>query len=176
MSHTHRAPAARGVRRVMGALPGLLVMVLAATGARASAFDDTTWNLTGTSTARIGNVSQAAPVNATLSIMSDRTYLLVDNDPSTPDEIGVWFENRGRLLLFTQNILEQILALESALGVATGDTVRLSILKGSGKASLNSSTGLLTLQSSFQMSAFLMNANLTLGLSLRSTLTGTLAP
>jgi len=176
MSHTPRARAARRARLPIGVFPSLLLIIVTATGTHASGFEDTTWNLMGSATARIGNVSQTAPVNATLSLMSDRNYAIVDDDPSTPDETGVWFENRGRLLLFTQNILEQILALESALGVATGDTVRLSILKGSGKASLNGSTGMLTLMSSNQMSVFLQNANLTLGLSVRSTLTGALAP
>ena len=143
---------------------------------RAGQFDDTVWNLTGTVQARVGGLSQSGPVSGMLTLNADRTYLLHENGSSGPDEAGAWFEYRGALYFYAQNVLEQIESLETEVSSQAGEPVRIVPLRSTGTAKFNSRTGALTISSSSQMVAVLQNSNLALNLSLKAMLTGMPAP
>jgi len=145
--------------------------------ANAGPLDDTVWNLTGTAKVRIGSVSQTSSFSETLTLNADRTYLLHDESGSSvPDEVGAWFEYRGKVQLFPQNFLDFVEALEPLLSADAGEPVQISIIKTSQTASLDSKTGMLKMQSTIEMGAFLPQSNLALKLSGKSSATGMQAP
>jgi hypothetical protein len=165
-------------------LPSMMEMLLLAgliclagsNDVRAGQFDDTMWNLTGTVQARVGALSQSGPVSGMLTLSADRTYLLHDDSSSGPDEAGAWFEYRGALYLYAQNVLEQIESLETELSSQAGEPVRIVPLRSTGTAKFNSKTGALSIITSAQMVAMLQSSNLTLNISLKAALTGMPAP
>ena len=141
--------------------------------ANAGPLDDTVWNLTGTAKVRIGSVSQTVSFSETLTLNADRTYLLHENGPPAPDEVGAWFEYRGKVQLFPQNLLDFVEALEPLLSADAGEPVQISIIKYSQTASLDSKTGMLKMQSTIEMGAFLPQSNLSLKISGKSSAMGT---
>lgn len=153
-----------------------LACLAAIRDARAGQFDDTVWNLTGTVQARVGALSQSGPVSGMLTLNADRTYLLHENGSSGPDEVGAWFEYRGALYLYGQNVLDQIESLETELSSQAGEPVRIVPLRSTGTAKFNSKTGALSIITSAQMVAMLQSSNLALNLSLKAALTGVPAP
>jgi len=144
--------------------------------ANAGPLDDTVWNLTGTATVRSGSVSQTESISEMLTLNADRTYLLHTNGSPEPDEVGAWFEYRGKVQLFPQNLLDLIEWLEQQLLAEAGEPVRISIIKYSRTASLDSRTGMLQLRVIIQMGAFLPQSNLALLISAKSSSTGMQAP
>ena len=144
--------------------------------ANAGPLDDTVWNLTGTATVRIGSVGQTVPVSGMLTLNADRTYLLHTNGSPEPDEVGAWFEYRGKVQLFPQNLLDFVEWLEQQFLAEAGEPVLISLIKYSQTASLDSKTGMLKMRSTIQMGAFLPQLNLSLAISGRSNVTGTQAP
>jgi len=158
-------------------LVALLCLSLGFAGvASAGQFDDTTWNLGGSVTIRIGTAQfQSPPIQATLTLNADRTYVL-HSMVSGPDEVGAWFEYHGQILLITQNILDQIEAMESALSSQAGEPVRVVPLRSSGRVSLDSKTGMLVVQGKSQVVAILQNSNLTVKILTTVNFKGTQAP
>jgi len=145
--------------------------------ANAGPLNDTVWNLTGTATVRSGSVSQTEPISETLTLNADRTYLLHENGSSGPDEVGAWFEYRGNVQLFPQNLLDFVEWLEQQISAEPPyEPVRISPIKYSQTASLDSKTGMLRLRSSLQIGAFFQSSNLALTLSGKSNATGMQVP
>ena len=161
---------------------GLLVVLVClslefAGVASARQFDDTVWNLGGTATLRIGAMQfTSPPFQATLTLNADRTYSLGNGASPDPGEVGAWFEYRGRILLFSENILDQIEDMESALGAQFGEPVRVVPLRSSGRVGLDNKTGMLILQVNSQYVAILQNSNVEVKIVTTVNLKGTQAP
>jgi hypothetical protein len=143
---------------------------------RASDFDDTAWNLAGTLSIRIVSSTSTVPMSGTLTLNADRTYVLDFAGLLVPDEQGVWYEDRGRLFLFTQNLQAEVLALQAALAIAFGEPVRLELTRATGKGSLDAKSGVLRVQWASQFTGTLVDGNLSGPVSRNLLLTGTPAP
>ena len=159
----------------------VVIVLLSFIGPRVSAaqagpLDDTVWSLTGTATVRVGAISRTVPISQTLTLNSDRTYLLHNEGTSEPDEVGAWFEYRGQLQMFTQNILEGLEAFEEVLSADAGEPVRITPLKSTGRVKFDSRTGQLLVQSRGQIAAMLQTSNRTVIISTSTRLTGVPAP
>ena len=138
-------------------------------------FDDTTWNLVGTGSARIGRLNQTVPISGTLMLNADRTFTITDSgQQSSPPEEGVWFVNRDRIVFFPQNFLEQIVDLENEISSdPQTDPVQVSLLRYSEQATFNSRTGLLSFQERGDFGVFVVNLNQSFPMSVRIVATGT---
>ena len=90
--------------------------------------------------------------------------------------MGAWFEYRGKVRLFPQNLLDLVEWLELALSAEAREPVRISLTKYSQTASLDSKTGMLKMRSTIQMGAFLPQSNVSLKISGKSSATGMQAP
>jgi len=153
----------------------LLVVTLGTGVSRAGAPQASLWDLSGTATAKIGKVSESAPVTGMLGLNADRTYVFqIDGDPLA--DTGVWFTDRGKLLLFTQNLLEQILDLEADLETIVGEPVEITPAKSKGKISISSKTSLMSVKQSTAFNAFFPDSNITLRITLNLRMTGAEVP
>ena len=163
-------------------LPGGLILLLSLwcagrpVASRASDFDDSAWNLAGTLSIRIAASTSTVPLSGTLTLNADRTYVLDFAGLLVPNEQGVWYEDRGRLTLFTQNLQAEVLSLQAALAIAFGTPVRLELLRATGKGSLDAKSGVLRVQWASQFTGTLTGENLSGPVSRNLLLTGTRAP
>lgn len=143
--------------------------------ASASAVTPSMWNLSGITTASALGVKETFPVTGTLMLNADRTYELeIDGDPII--EMGVWFQDRNKILLFAQNILEQILALEADIAGEVGEPVELTPTQSKLKVSINKKTDIMAIGSKARLNAFFPQSNVLLRLSTATKITGTRVP
>lgn len=153
----------------------ILVVTLGTGVSKAGAPQASLWDLSGIATAKVGKVSETVPVSGMLGFNADRTYVFqIDGEPLA--DTGVWFTDRRKLLLFTQNLLEQILALEADLQTIVGEPVEITPTKSKGKISINSKTGLLSVNQSTAFNAFFPNSNVKLRITLNLRMTGAEVP
>jgi hypothetical protein len=111
------------------------------------------WDLAGTATARIGGNAERGPISAILSLNGDRTYVLGSSEGDPLPETGAWFQDGHRLLLYQQNLLEQIVALEEQIARETEEPVELCLTRAVNKASIKNRTGILSLKSDVKFDA-----------------------
>jgi len=149
-----------------------VILMLLGAGTAQATVPATLWDLSGTATVRVGVISQSAPVTGMLALAADRTYVL-QIDGEDPADTGAWFEIRGRFLLYTQNLLEQIVDLESEIAAEAKEPVELTPIKSSGKAGINAKTGQLYLRGNTTFQAYFPNHDLTIRVMLRIDMTGT---
>jgi hypothetical protein len=127
------------------------------------------WSLAGTGTAKFGRASATLPLTGLLTLNDDRTYILAAEGDDVP-ESGVWFRDRNNLLLFQQNLLEQILVLEAGLTSDLGEETELSLLQL--KVRAGAKKGALSLRQDIRFNAFFPRLDLTLPLVSSVNLTG----
>ena len=143
--------------------------------ASASAVNPSMWNLSDITTASALGVKETTPVTGTLMLNADRTYELeIDGNPVI--EMGVWFQDRNKILLFAQNILEQILALEADIAGVVGEPVELTPAQSKGGVSINKKSGIMTISSKARLNAFFPQSNVLLRLSTATKIKGTRVP
>jgi hypothetical protein len=158
----------------------LCVLLMAAPASATTPFDDTTWNLVGTGSVRIGSVNQTVPVSGTLVLNADRTFTLTDSaqQGAVPEE-GVWFVNRNRIVFFPQNFLDQIVELEDEISAELNDgPVEISLLRYFEQASTKNKNGTnaLSFQEKADFDLFVVNMNQSFRMSIRIAATGTQVP
>ncbi|MDP3939371.1 MAG: hypothetical protein Q8R92_14720 [Deltaproteobacteria bacterium] len=137
----------------------------------AGANGGTLYDLSGTATVRVGSVSQSFPVTAMLALNSDRTYLYQEDGANISD-MGAWFELKGKLMLYTSNLLEQIINLEQEIGMEAMEPVQITPLKSKSRVTISPLTGVLSVRTDSSYQVFLMVSNLTVKVSTRSVMTG----
>jgi hypothetical protein len=131
------------------------------------------WSLTGTVTARFGRGSATGEATGLLTLYDDRTYLLAAEGDDVP-ETGVWFQDRNNLILFQQNILEQLLPFEAGLTEELGEETELSLVQL--RESAGFKKGALSLSQNTRFNAYFPGLDLQLPLSISAKLTGSQVP
>jgi hypothetical protein len=144
-------------RAALGAAAAVLFILVGYSRAAAGAVDGTIWMLTGTSTTRVGPYSSSKPFTATLTLNADRIYTLRFTNALFPDNVGVWFENKGRVLLYQQNLLIELQATELALQAAAGEPVELQLLKYGEDASVKKTHEMLKFRATYQFNASVLS-------------------
>jgi hypothetical protein len=157
------------VRRSVGL--GVILAALLWAGP-AHAVGGKVWDLSGVATARIGGIMQSQAVTGSLALNDDRTYVL-HSDMEPVDDTGAWFELKGKIQLYTQNLLEQITELESELATQLGEPAEVTPVKSKSRITVDPVTGVLSLRADTSYQVYLPNSHLTFKVSVRLVLTGT---
>jgi len=135
--------------------------------------------LDGSVATRAGNVSQTFQVTEVLFLSADRTYVLGVRSQGSGDlgalEMGAWYRDRDRLLLYQQNLFQSVVALEADLETGTGFPVEVLLRGVKRTGSIKARSALLSLQGSATFT-FLAAGYPPLGASVTDRSSGPLAP
>ena len=135
--------------------------------------------LDGSITARAGVVSQTYRVPEILFLSADRTYVFGVRSQGPGDqgmpEMGAWYRDRDRLLLYQQNLFESVVALEADLETDAGFPVEVVLRGVKRTGSSKARSALLSLQGSATFT-FLAAGYPPLGASITDRGSGPLAP
>jgi len=125
---------------------------------------DEAWLLSGTLDSRMGGRLDRVAVTGKLLISSARTYAMqIDGEPI--QERGVWFEHKGKLMLYQQNLLEMVQIFERELEAAGGEPTEISVSSIHGEGRWDSRIGGLSLKVDARCSASFLQSDVTEPLS-----------
>lgn len=112
------------------------------------------WNLKGRASTRFGRSQENVDIIAMLLLSEDRKYVLAIEGEGVPER-GAWFEARRKLLLFPQNILERVQDREQMLSDDVGEAVEVSLSRMRSKVSINTRSGVLSINAAKQWKVFM---------------------
>jgi hypothetical protein len=109
------------------------------------------WKLFGSAVARLGHASESGPISAILTLNGDRTYTLGTTEDDPHPDTGVWFQERNRIFLYEQDLLEQVVSLEERLAQEFQEPVEVVVEQIGNTASIKDRTGVLSLRSGLRL-------------------------
>jgi len=133
-------------------------------------------SLAGTVKERFGHAKRSVPVSTILTLSGDRTYVLGSSKGDPHPETGVWFQDGERILLYQQNILEQVLLFEAFLAQELREPVELVLTRIWSTASIKSKRNespVFSLKSDARFDVFFPRRDLTLPYSFSMRVAGT---
>ncbi len=133
-----------------------------------------TYLLTGTAQLRVNSTRATVPVNGSLVLNADRTYILGSDGDEVP-ETGVWFKGGKGLVLFQQNLLEQLEVVREIYAQPPGKPLEINVTRLRNSVRLNQKTDTLSLRSEIRMNLFYPQKGSQVALSISASLLGTLA-